>query len=146
MQGESVKARSEMASLRSSLPGERATQIFDEMIRTSYINERHGVRMITRAQRFPIRALMQYRLNSEGAWHSGTVENISSRGVLFHTEHPVDLNSPIEVVVNVTGNLGGEHGSKMVSRGKVVRLLPCGADPDCTMMAAELYHLRILRD
>jgi len=102
--------------------------------------------MITRAQRFPIQALMQYRLNGEGAWHAGTVENISSKGVLFHTEHPVGIDSPIEVVVNVIGSLDGEHGSKMVSRGKVVRLSPCGADPACTMMAAELYHLRILRD
>ena len=102
--------------------------------------------MIARAQRFPILALMQYRLTGEGTWRSGTVENISSKGVLFHTEHPVELHSSIEVVVNVTGSLGGGHGSKMVSRGKIVRSLPCGTDTGCTMIAAELYHLRILRE
>lgn len=117
-----------------------------EMIGSVHSHEYHGEKMITRAQRFPIQALMHYRLNGEGAWHAGTVENISSKGVLVHTEHPVDIDSPIEVVVNVTGSFGGGHGSKMVSRGKVVRLSPCGADPDCTMMAAELYHLKILRE
>ncbi len=116
------------------------------MIGSVHSHEYHGEKMITRAQRFPIQALMHYRLNGEGAWHAGTVENISSKGVLVHTEHPVDIDSPIEVVVNVTGSFGGGHGSKMVSRGKVVRLSPCGADPDCTMMAAELYHLKILRE
>lgn len=111
-----------------------------------YSDEIPGAKMIARAQRFPIRATMHYRIVGEGRWYVGTVDNMSSTGVLFHGERVVTVNSSIEVTVNVPGSLAAGHSSKMVSRGKVVRVSPGGFDPDYIVMAAELYHLRILRD
>lgn len=111
-----------------------------------YSGEIYGAKVISRAQRFPIRAIMHYRVIGEDRWYVGTVANMSSTGVLFHGEHPVALNSSIEVSVNVPGSLAGGHSSKMVSRGKIVRLSPGEVDPECVLMAAALFHLRILRD
>jgi hypothetical protein len=102
--------------------------------------------MIGRAKRFPFAAIMHYRVVGDGQWYVGTVENMSYTGVLFHGEHVLGANSSIEVSINVPGSLAAKHNSKMVSRGKVVRVSPDAVDPQCTMMAAELYHVRILRD
>lgn len=111
-----------------------------------YTDEIHVAKMIARAQRFPIRATMHYRIVGENRWYVGTVDNMSSTGVLFHGERPVGLNSSIEVTVNVPGSLAAGHSSKMVSRGKVVRVSAAEFDSDPILMAAELYRLRILRD
>jgi hypothetical protein len=111
-----------------------------------YCDEVYGANMIARAQRFPIRAIMHYRIVGENRWYVGTVENMSSTGVLFRGERVMDLNSSIEVTVNVPGSLAAGHSSKMVSRGKIVRVLPGIPDPECAVMAASLIRLRILRD
>ncbi len=89
---------------------------------------------------------MHYRIVGEGRWYVGTVDNMSSTGVLFHGERAVGVNSSIEVTVNVPGSLAAGHSSKMVSRGKVIRLSPGEFGSDPIVMAAELYRLRILRD
>ena len=118
----------------------------DEMESSIYSDEIPRTKMIARAQRFPIRAAMHYRIVGEGRWYVGTVDNMSSTGVLFHGERTVGVDSSIEVTVNVPGSLAAGHSSKMVSRGKVIRLSPGAFDSDPIVMAAELYRLRILRD
>lgn len=89
---------------------------------------------------------MHYRIVGENRWYVGTVDNMSSTGVLFHGERAVGVNSSIEVTVNVPGSLAAGHSSKMVSRGKVVRVSAAEFESDPILMAAELYRLRILRD
>jgi len=111
-----------------------------------YSEEIPRTKMIARAQRFPIQAPMHYRIVGEGRWYVGTVNNMSSTGVLFHGERIVGVNSSIEVTVNVPGSLAAGHSSKMVSRGKVIRVSAGEFDSDLIVMAAELYRLRILRD
>jgi hypothetical protein len=111
-----------------------------------YCDDVHGAKMVARAQRFPIRAIMHYRVIGENQWYVGTVENMSSTGVLFRGERIVSVDSPIEVTVNVPGSFAAGRSSKMVSRGKIVRLLPGETDSDCILMAASFSRLRILRD
>lgn len=102
--------------------------------------------MVTRPQRFPIRAIMNYRIVGENRWYLGTVENMSSTGVLFRGERVVQVDSLIEISVNVSRSLADGHSSEMVSRGKVVRVSRDETDPENTEMAAALSNLRILRD
>ena len=102
--------------------------------------------MVARAHRYPIGAIMRYRIIGEKRWHVGKVENISSTGVLFRGEHVVQVDSSIEVTVNMSRGLTERHSSKIVSRGKVVRVTPDEADPESIVMAAALSRLRILRD
>lgn len=112
----------------------------------AYIDEIHGAKMIARAQRFPIRAAMHYRIVGEDRWYAGTVDNMSSTGVLFHGERVIAVNSSIEVTVNVPGSAAAGHSSKMASRGKIVRITRGDTDRERTTMAAALYHLRIQKD
>ena len=116
------------------------------MGKTIYNDDTYGMKMVARAQRFPIQATMQYRVDGEERWYAGTVENISSTGILFHGDHSVELDSPIEVTVSVPARLAGGHSSKMVSRGRIVRSSPCEGDQACILLGAVLYHLRILRE
>ena len=102
--------------------------------------------MIARAQRFPIRAAMHYRIIGDNRWYVGTVENMSSTGVLFRGERGMHVDSSIEVSVNMSRSLPDGHGSKMFSRGKIVRVSPDESDPGSTMMAVTFSGLRILRD
>lgn len=118
----------------------------DEMESSTYIDEVFGAKMVARAQRFPIQAIMHYRLVGEDRWYMGAVDNMSSTGVLFHGERVISVDSSVEVAVNIPGSLAAGHGSKMVSRGKIVRISRDELGPGSTVMAAELYHLRILRD
>lgn len=89
---------------------------------------------------------MRYRIIGERHWHMGTVVNLSATGVLFRGEHVVEVNSMIEVAVNVPKSLAEGQSSKMVSRGKVVRVSPDDTEPGSTVMATSFSHLRILRD
>ena len=108
--------------------------------------EIHGGTTFARAQRFPIHASMQYRIHGDRDWNAGTVENISSTGLLFHGERRLEINSTIEVSVSLVGILSNGHGGRIVGRGKVIRQSPCMVQPNCTLIAATLYHSRILRD
>lgn len=121
-------------------------KISEGMVGMIQSDELHGRTMFARAQRFPIHATMLYRIHGERDWYPGTVENISSSGLLFHADHLLEINSSIEVNVSLTGILAGGHGGRIVGRGKIVRLSPCMVQPGCTMIAATLYHSRILRD
>jgi hypothetical protein len=113
---------------------------------TTYIDGAFGAKMIARPQRFPIQAIMHYRVIGEERWFVGTVDNMSSTGVLFHGERFVGVDSSVEVTVNIPGSLAAGHSSKMVSRGRIVRVSRDEVEPGYAVMAAELYHLRILRD
>lgn len=110
-----------------------------------YCDEIYRANMIARAQRFPIRSVMHYRLTGEDRWYVGTVENMSSTGVLFRGERVVGVDSSVEITVNIPGSLAAGHSSKMASRGKIVRVSKDGSEPGGAVMAAELHHLRILR-
>lgn len=110
------------------------------------IDETYGAKSVARAQRFSITALMHYRVLGEERWYAGTVDNMSSTGILFHGERVVNINSSIEVAVHIPGSAAAGHRSKMVSRGTVVRLMRGTVDPQLTMMAAALHHLRLLKD
>src|SRR5579859_777828 len=88
-----------------------------EMQSSTYTDGIYGAKMIARAQRFPIQAIMHYRLIGEDRWYVGTVDNMSSTGVLFHGERVVGVESSVEVTVNIPGSLAAGHNSKMVSRG-----------------------------
>jgi hypothetical protein len=110
------------------------------------IDETHGAKTIARARRFSIKAVVHYRVLGEERWYAGTVDNMSSTGILFHGKRVINISSSIEVTVHIPGSAAAGHRSKMVSRGMIVRLMRGTIDPQFTMMAAALHHLRLLKD
>jgi PilZ domain len=100
----------------------------------------------SRAQRFPIRGAMRYRIRGEKLWREGVAENISVSGMLFRGEHFVKPNTPIEVSFVLPGKQrSGESGAKVVSHGIVVRSTVSPGESGTAMMAAKITHPRLQR-
>ncbi|MGA3048208.1 MAG: PilZ domain-containing protein [Terracidiphilus sp.] len=101
--------------------------------------------MIPRAQRFPIHAPLRYRVRGERDWHEGAVKDISSTGLLFRGSHWVELNTEVEISVNLPGHPAGKQGAKVLSRGKIVRTLTSSSLPGTATMAAAISRSRLFR-
>jgi PilZ domain-containing protein len=50
-----------------------------------------------RAQRYPVRVPVQYRIQGAESWREGTTENISRSGVLFSGDLPVEAGERVEI-------------------------------------------------
>jgi hypothetical protein len=72
-----------------------------------------------RSQRFPLELPLKYRPLGSDEWLEGTTENISSSGVLFRTDHPFDIDTPIEVDIALLP--GRATGSDVLCQGRIVR-------------------------
>jgi hypothetical protein len=76
------------------------------------------------SDRFPIEREIRYRvLNKRGGEEAGEGQslNISSRGVLFTSEHLLLPGRRMEVAISWPAQLNNEIPLKLVARGRVVR-------------------------
>ena len=95
-----------------------------------------------RAQRFVLHLPLRYRSIGAAQWREGRIENISRSGVLFWTEHPLRVDTPLEMVF-VLPLIDTPPG--IVCRGRIVRtVLPKGrhAPPG---LAATIAAYRFVR-
>ncbi len=74
-----------------------------------------------RAQRFPLHLSMRFRQAGAGAWCLGETENISRSGVLFRSDHPVDVEVPVELRLAIPTMATGNESAEIWCRGRVVR-------------------------
>lgn len=103
------------------------------------------VEQVPRAQRFPIRAPLRYRVRGERTWREGSVENVSVSGLLFRGERLVDAQTPIELSFILPVKPGGDLGARVVGRAMIVR---SPADPSASgtpSMAAAIIRSRLVR-
>lgn len=77
---------------------------------------------------------------------SGQTLNISSCGVLFVADLPVEIGQPIEYVLTLPANEGGHSRVRLKCMGKVVRLTPFEVkQPGGKAVAATLERYEFLR-
>jgi PilZ domain-containing protein len=106
-----------------------------------------------RAQRFPLHAPVRYRAD-DGGWLIGTTENISRTGLLLHVDETLELNTPIEMIVElptVTVERNGEgEGTEtavhLVCHGHIVRTAASPNGNPGAMMAATIARYRFARE
>jgi len=101
--------------------------------------------MIPRAQRFPIRAALHYCIRGEKQWREGTVENISTTGLLFKGAFLVERNKQIELNIVLPARSGNVQSARVVSQGTIVRSWASRGMPPMAMMAAAITHTRLVR-
>jgi len=91
------------------------------------------------AARFAIEQEVRYKLfNRHGVEVGvGKTLNISSRGLLFTTEHALSPGERLEVSVNWPVQLDNHCGLKLVTTGRVVR-----AQPGMAAVSIERYEFR----
>jgi hypothetical protein len=72
-----------------------------------------------RAERFPLELPVKYRPLGSNVWFEGTTENISRSGVLFRTDHIVDVDTPIEIDIALLPGAAGR--ADVHCHGRIVR-------------------------
>jgi hypothetical protein len=99
-----------------------------------------------RAQRFPVRTSLRYRLNNGRDWFEGSTENISRTGVLFHTDQLLPTCTPIEMQFELALEVAEGGGTVVSCRGHIVRtVLPPATDAPATM-AAQISEYQFIND
>jgi len=74
-----------------------------------------------RSPRFPLTLPVRYRVAGTEPWLAGTTQNISSSGVLFAAEQPVDVNTPIELAIKLPRVASAGDTGEVTGRALVVR-------------------------
>jgi hypothetical protein len=75
-----------------------------------------------RAQRFTLPSSILYRPVGEFRWRDGRAQNISRSGVLFHGREPMELEMPVEILMEVPAEVMGPAAGASLGRGRIVRL------------------------
>jgi PilZ domain-containing protein len=75
-----------------------------------------------RAPRFPLTLPVRYRSLGASEWHVGQTQNISRSGVLVRAEDGVDVDTPVELRVELPVTFAsGSDSAEIWCRGRVVR-------------------------
>jgi hypothetical protein len=78
--------------------------------------------LVPRAQRFSLPSSILYRPAGEFRWREGRTENISESGVLFRGLEAVNVETAVEIMVDVPAEVLGKAAGASLGRGRIVRL------------------------
>jgi len=94
-----------------------------------------------RADRFSIRAPIQYRLSGETVWNRGITKNISHSGILFMAERLLETKALVEIQVHFPDDITGSIPANLFCRGLVVRTeRSSGGKWQCGIAASIVRH------
>ncbi len=95
--------------------------------------DRHKLSWVPRARRVKVAGhVILFRRKGAAAWQRGTIENISSTGVLFRTKEPLPPNSDLEMMLEMPAEITGQKNSRVLASGMTVRCEPAkkeGVEP-----------------
>ena len=98
-----------------------------------------------RAHRYLIRVPVRYRSSDADTWHDGRIENISESGMLFEAEHPVAVNTPVEMKFVLPATMSVEPPAELVCHGRIVRAVPTSKKRRPLALAATIVTYRFRR-
>jgi c-di-GMP-binding flagellar brake protein YcgR len=80
-----------------------------------------------RAPRFPLNLSVRYRPLGAEEWCVGRTENISRSGVLVRTANGIDIDTSVEIRLELPTVTAGKDSAEIWCRGRVVRTV-CQTD------------------
>ncbi len=95
------------------------------------------------APRFNLEIPLRFRALEENGWREGRTENISRSGVLFRSEHVLEVGTPVEMSFGLPTELSEEKaGAMALCRAQIVRRVPPSATDARSGLAATIseYH------
>ena len=95
-----------------------------------------------RAQRFTLPLPLRYRPVGAAQWREGRIENISRSGVLFWTEHPLEVDTRLEMSFMLPVI---DTAPCIVCRGRIVRTVPPQEQQAPSGLAAAFSSYRFVR-
>jgi hypothetical protein len=72
---------------------------------------------------------MLYRPAGDAQWRQGHTENISRSGVLFRAAEAMEIETPVEMLLDVPAEVGTDTAGTAMCRGRVVRRESDRVDP-----------------
>ena len=98
-----------------------------------------------RAPRFSIPIAILYRTPGDASWLTGWTENISKSGVLFRTDRPIKLNTPVELMLEIPTFISTPVAGPTICRGCIVRAVPPSPLEDRPAFAARILEYELAR-
>lgn len=86
------------------------------MDQTSHTQERRL------ARRFTLQMSMRYRAMDDATWHDTQTENIGRTGVFFRDDRVLQIDTPVEMILSLPVEIGGEPGATTICRGRIIRI------------------------
>jgi len=91
-----------------------------------------------RATRYTIPISVLYRPSGAKTWLEGRTENISKSGVLVRSDHVMELNAAVEMLINIPSEIASPFAGTTICRGRIVRALGPSALEDRPAWAAAI--------
>ncbi len=98
-----------------------------------------------RAPRFAIPIAILYRTPSDANWREGWTENISKSGVLFRADHNIDLDTPVEMMMEIPTFIATPVAGRTICRGRIVRSIKTSPLEDRHAFAAAIQEYELAR-
>ena len=95
-----------------------------------------------RARRFELHLPLRYRTVGAARWREGRIENISRSGVLFWTDEPLEVDTPLEMSFMLPVM---DTAPWVVCRGRIVRTVPPQGQEVPSGLAAAFSSYRFVR-
>ncbi len=73
-----------------------------------------------RARRLKVEIELKYRARGSSQWQTGTIQNISQSGVLFHSAQTIS-GDEVEMIFVMPKEIAGQEGRSVLCSGNVVR-------------------------
>ncbi len=106
---------------------------------------RHPFRSsLRKTRRVPIEMPLRYHLSGQTEWKQGFAVNISSGGLLFRADQPLNIHSPIQFNYDLPDAVPGGRGLTVNCKGEILRAdVPKAGDEDFAFAVKVLeYHSR----
>jgi PilZ domain-containing protein len=98
-----------------------------------------------RAPRFAIPIAILYRTPSDATWLEGWTENISKSGVLFRADRKIELNTPVEMMMEIPTFIATPVAGPAICRGRIVRAVAPSPLEDRPAFAATILEYELAR-
>ena len=98
--------------------------------------------LVPRAERFPVRLPLRYRITEQVEWHEARIHNISGSGLLFETDDALNVGTRIEMAFPLEEAASVGSGAMVRCAGSVVRRVEGASGESCFGAAIEHYRLQ----
>ena len=95
-----------------------------------------------RASRYPVTITVRYRPIGEIGWVESKSINISSSGILFEADEPLEVDTPVELSFDLPSEIGGTGNGEITCRGMVVRTIMPPVSDEAPALAASITGYR----
>jgi len=99
-----------------------------------------------RARRLKLNIPVRYRGKNLSTWYTGTIQNISQSGVLFHGPQQIPANALIEMIFEMPEAISGQPNSSVLCQARMVRVKDAIENiEDAFGLAASILDYEFLR-